>query len=418
MTAIHERDTDSIRHDPRRLQAVRDLGLLDTPAEETFDRLTRLAAKLVSAPATFISLVDERRDFYKSCYGFPEPLVSTRELEGATFCHYAITSHQPLVLNDVTTIPVLCDILSVHTLGVRAYVGVPLVDDMGEVVGSFCAVDTKPRDWTVTEVEVLSELAESALREVRMRAAVRLAERQTHKAQRAVRDREELLAVVAHDLRTPLGVIANGTHVLAHQQLGDAAAAVLNSVRGATGQMAGLINDLLDIATFEAGKLTLQRQAVGVATLLNDAAAMLNPIAERNKVAVRVLAGPVLPAVWVDYERVLRVFSNLVSNAIKHSHVGGVVLLTARDSDADVRFAVTDEGSGMTPEQLARAFDRFWQADHHDQRGRGLGLSIVKAIVEAHGGSVIARSEPGLGSTFEFTLPRVTTNDDAGSGPH
>ncbi len=412
MTAIHERDTDTIRRDPRRVQAVRELALLDTPPEETFDRLTRLAAQLVGASATFISLVDDRRDFYKSSYGFPEPLVSTRQLEGATFCHYAITSRQPLVLDDVSTIPVLCDIPSVHTLRVRAYVGVPLVDDVGEVVGSFCAVDTKPRQWTATDVQVLTELAESALREMRMRAAVREAGRQAHKAQRAVRDREELLAVVAHDLRTPLGVIANGTHVLGQQRLGDPAAEVLNSIRAATGQMAGLINDLLDIATFDAGKLTLQCQAVGATTLLHDAAAMLNPIAERNRVAVRVMASTALPTVWVDYERVLRVFSNLVSNAIKHSNVGGVVLLTARHDGAVVRFAVTDEGSGMTPAQLSRAFDRVWQAEHHSQRGRGLGLSIVKAIVEAHGGGVTARSEPGRGSTFEFTLP-VTPADDA-----
>jgi len=158
--------------DPQRLAAVQRTGLLDTPPEESFDRLTRLAAKLTGAPVSFLSLVDRERDFYKSAHGFGEPLASTREIEGRTFCHYALVGDQPLVLEDVTRLPVFRDVPTVQSLGVRAYAGVPLVTQDGQVLGSFCAIDFKARPWSAQDIEVLSELAQSALREIELRRAV------------------------------------------------------------------------------------------------------------------------------------------------------------------------------------------------------------------------------------------------------
>jgi len=127
--------------DPERLATLQGTSLLDTPPEEAFDRLTRLAAKLIGVPSTFISLVDQSRDFYKSCFGFGEPLASTRQLEGGTFCHHAIVSSAPLVINDTLADPVFREVPTVQSLGVRAYAGIPLVTDDGQAIGSFCAID-------------------------------------------------------------------------------------------------------------------------------------------------------------------------------------------------------------------------------------------------------------------------------------
>ncbi|HEX8394266.1 MAG TPA: GAF domain-containing protein [Longimicrobium sp.] len=158
---------------PARLQALRRTGLLDTDAEEAFDRMTRLAVKLLGVPAAFISLVDEKRDFYKSAHGFGEPLASSRELTGLTFCHYAIESDRPLVVPDTRADPVFRHVPTVETLGVAAYVGIPLADPDGHILGSFCAIDQKPHEWSETEVEVMTELAASARREIALRARVR-----------------------------------------------------------------------------------------------------------------------------------------------------------------------------------------------------------------------------------------------------
>lgn len=165
-------EVNAARLDPARLQAVCDTGLLDTPAEESFDRLTRLAARLLEVPAAFVSLVDAGRDFYKSAIGFGEPLASERQLQGRTFCHYALLSPEPLLLDDVSTLPGFADVPTVQTLGVRAYAGVPLVTPEGLVLGSFCAVDMQPRHWTARDVEVLTELAHATLREITLRQAL------------------------------------------------------------------------------------------------------------------------------------------------------------------------------------------------------------------------------------------------------
>ena len=162
--------------DPTRLAAVHATGLLDTEIEEVFDRLTRLAVRLVRVPAAFVALVDGHRDFYKSACGFGEPLASARELGGPTFCHYAVQSREPLVIPDTAADPVYREVPTVRSLGVAAYVGVPLV--VGDaVVGSFCAIDGQPRAWTADDLEVLRELAASTQREIELRVALREAER-------------------------------------------------------------------------------------------------------------------------------------------------------------------------------------------------------------------------------------------------
>ncbi len=162
--------------DPHRLAALFDTGLLDTPPEEGFDRLTRLAARLTGAPVTFVSLLDAGRDFYKSTYGMSGALSSTRELKGRTFCHHALVSKEALILEDVTQLPVFCDVPTVASLGVRAYAGIPLKTEAGEVLGSFCAIDFKPKQWSEQDIEVLVELAHSAMREIRLRKALHQAE--------------------------------------------------------------------------------------------------------------------------------------------------------------------------------------------------------------------------------------------------
>lgn len=167
--------------DPERLASLRRSGLLDGEAEETFDRMTRLAVRILRVPAAFISLVDEDRDFYMSATGFGEPLATARQMTGRTFCHYAIGSDRPLVINDARADPVYRAVPTVESLGVAAYVGIPLPGPEGYILGSFCAIDHAPRQWTQEEVEVLSELAASARREIELRARARQAEEQAER---------------------------------------------------------------------------------------------------------------------------------------------------------------------------------------------------------------------------------------------
>jgi len=202
---------DAVRSESR-LAAVRATGLLDSPAEPAFDRLTRLAVRLLRVPASFLSLVDEERDFYKAATGFGEPLASARELAGRTFCHYTVagaTPERPLVIPDTRADPAYRRVPTVDSLGVAAYLGVPIVVE-GEAIGSMCAIDLVPRRWTDEEVEILTELAASAQREITLRLALADARRRGEELRRAGQEREELLGAASDGVYTlgPDGRIA------------------------------------------------------------------------------------------------------------------------------------------------------------------------------------------------------------------
>jgi signal transduction histidine kinase len=182
-------------------------------------------------------------------------------------------------------------------------------------------------------------------------------------------------------------------------------AQMLDRMQGAVDLMSLLIEDLLEVATIEAGRMSIRAKGVSAQTLVDDAIQMSEPLAQRHQMRLVAQIEPDLPSVLADYERILRVFSNLIVNAVKFSGASGDVRVTAARGDGTVRFAVIDSGPGISPEDLERIFDRFWQADSADRRGAGLGLAIVKAIVTAHGGTIGVASVFGHGSNFYFDLP-------------
>ena len=158
-------------HDQERLAAVNAIGLLDSPPTQGFDRITRLGAAVLNVPATFISLVDDHRDFYLSHCGVGEPLASERQLTGQTFCHFTIQGERPLIIPDTRADPVYAKVPTVESMGVAAYLGVPLVLLSGEVVGAFCAIDFAPHAWTESQVLAATDLASLVVSEIELRQA-------------------------------------------------------------------------------------------------------------------------------------------------------------------------------------------------------------------------------------------------------
>lgn len=160
--------------DPRRLAALRRLDLLDTPPEEGLDRLTRLAAKVLHAPIALLSLVDADRQFFKSVAGADGPLVARRQTPlSHSFCKHAVAAGAPLIIGDVHDVPLVRDNLAIPEFGVVAYAGVPLITTAGDALGTLCVIDTQPREWTEEEIEILEDLAATAMSEIELRAAVR-----------------------------------------------------------------------------------------------------------------------------------------------------------------------------------------------------------------------------------------------------
>jgi signal transduction histidine kinase len=160
--------------DPARLAALRATALLDSPREETFDRLTRLASKVLGVPVALVSLVDQDRQFFKSCIGLKEPWLSERGTPlSHSFCQHAVETREPLIIEDAREHPLVRGNLAIADLDVIAYAGFPLVTATGEALGTFCAIDSQPRRWTEDEVDFVREMAASAMTEIELRTTVR-----------------------------------------------------------------------------------------------------------------------------------------------------------------------------------------------------------------------------------------------------
>jgi PAS domain S-box-containing protein len=236
-------------------------------------------------------------------------------------------------------------------------------------------------------------------------------------SRRAIQARDEVLGVVAHDLRTPLGTIV----LAAEGMLGSLdpsqaeAHRRVQAIQRAAAHMDKLVEDLLDQQAIERGRLEISPRSWPARLLVDDVAEEHASRIEAASLSLELALPATLPEIHADRDRVRQVFGNLLANALKFTPPGGRITLGARLRDDDVCFFVRDTGTGMTPDAMRHLFDRYWQARREDRRGVGLGLAIAKGIVEAHGGTIWATSTPGEGTTVQFTLPRA--HEDASASP-
>ncbi len=223
---------------------------------------------------------------------------------------------------------------------------------------------------------------------------------------RARQDREEMLAIVSHDLRNPLNILGFAASLLASPGASDERTEhQLAIIDRALRQMEELIGNLLDAARIDAGRLTVEPRGLDPELLVREAVDRMIPLADQHGVELRVRIEPGLPALVGDRPRLLQVFQNLLSNALSFTPSGRSVHLEASREEAFVAFEVRDEGPGIEADALPHIFDRYWHSRHQGRAATGLGLTIARGIVLAHGGSIHVRSDPGHGAAFRFTVP-------------
>jgi signal transduction histidine kinase len=225
--------------------------------------------------------------------------------------------------------------------------------------------------------------------------------------------RDDILAVVAHDLRNPIGAVFLEAQILRQVLRREGNERALKSARTierSAERMNRLVGDLLDYGSIETGQLRLSIKSESVADILDDVIDANIAVATEQNVQLKRSTPESLPFIECDHERVLQAFDNLIGNALKATSAAGTTItIGAEVLDDGVRFSVSDEGVGIEPAELEHIFERYRRAANERMpgRGRGLGLAIVKGIVEAHGGKVGVTSTVGKGSTFYFQLPRA-----------
>jgi signal transduction histidine kinase len=294
-----------------------------------------------------------------------------------------------------------------ESLGLRSVILAPLVARdrlMAVLTIASCRPD---RRYGPADLRLAEELAR--------RASLALDNAHLYEvAQEAIRARDHVLGVVAHDLRNPLGNVLMQASLLRRPGAEPNARSLkaAESIERAATRMNRLIKDLLDVTRMEAGHLAIERARVVTREVVSESVEAQKALAASAALALSLDVRQELPEVWADRDRLLQVFENLIGNAVKFTEPGGRISVGAASRGREVLFWVNDTGSGMSAEDLPHLFDRFWQAGKAERRGSGLGLPIAKAIVEAHGGRIWVESAPGKGSTFLFTIPTAARAED------
>jgi signal transduction histidine kinase len=318
----------------------------------------------------------------------------------------------PVVVEDTETDPAWQAYRDVFRAErIRALAFVPLVHHR-KLIGKLMLYRDEPRPFSASELQLTSTVAIHVAQAIeRKRGEQELArayrvERDAHlEAEEATRAREEILSVVSHDLRNPLSAIIMGASMLlASESAEKRARMVAERIHRQAERMTRLIEDLVDFAGIQAGRIAIARAKHAPEEIIAAARDLFGPIAEERGLELEALTPPGLPAIECDSERAVQVISNLVANALKVTPRGGRIAIGVEPQDRQIVFYVKDTGPGIDPDDLPNLFERFWRGKKSNYRGAGLGLSIARGIVDAHGGRIWAESTLGSGSTFYFSL--------------
>jgi len=487
----------------------------------SFDHYCRLVRRFLDVPVALVSLVGVDRQVFPGQQGLPEPWATTRATPlSHSFCRLVVEHREPLVVTDARHDPRVADNPAIEDLGVAAYAGWPLTDADGRVVGSLCAIDHEPREWTAADLAGLEDLATACSAEIRHAAAqvvagvdlarsmvdaaevglalydgegrlllanaraeelaesggfaldtppyagprvvradrhepVPEAEQMVPRALRgalrhpevqwfgppgdqvavtagghaltlpdgrratvvvahdvtdlahALEMRERFSLIVAHELRTPLTSLLGFAELLDDEVADDpVATGLVARLRGSASTLQARIDDLLD----ESGRRSrLRLQPTDLHRLVARAAESVAPAAAARGTTLTVSGAPAWST--VDAVRVERAVENLLSNAIKYGRRDGTVEVTVREAAGDrVEVVVTDDGPGLAPAEVERAFELYWRADGavaDGTPGSGVGLPLVREIATEHGGTVAMTSPPDGGTSLTLSLPRL-----------
>jgi signal transduction histidine kinase len=409
MTARAPRPAD----EAQRLAALRAHEMLDTPAEPAFDALVQLASDICGVPLALMTLIDDRRQWFKARVG-TDVQETDREI---AFCAHTICQSGLFTVEDARQDPRFRDNpLVTGPLSARFYAGAPLITADGHKLGTLCVIDRVPRRLSELQSRALATLGAQVTAQIELRSLLRLARRQEalmrtqrDELRRVQQEKEELSALVVHDLKNPLdAVLTNARFVASTTDLDEAREAAQDIVSSAEAMVRMVLN-LLDISAGDGdGMVPLHRQ-MRVGEMIGEvcrAEQRLCAASGRALVVVNELGDAEIEA---DAVLLRRVIENLLDNSRKYG--AGPIQVGARADGADaIRVFVADEGPGVAPDERHRIFDARARSDCHVDRAartsHGLGLAFCRMAVAAHGGELWVEDNVPRGSVFCMRLPR------------
>lgn len=393
-------------NESERLGKLIELGILDTLEEQAYDDLTALAAEICQTPISLVSLIDDDRQWFKSHHGL-DARETPRDL---AFCAHAILNDEVFVVEDSALDERFHDNpLATEAPHVKFYAGAPLIMEDNLRLGTLCVISHEARTLSMAQKEALKALARQVVTQFELRLKVKSLQSLDHA-------KDEFISMVSHELRTPLTAIYGALSLLQNvaaenldeQQLKLVDVSYRNSER-----LLCLVNDILDLAKLESGKLDMTCEPVHMQSLLTKSLELNEQYCRKCKVNIQLHCPDNQPPVFVagDEQRLLQVMSNLISNAAKFTFENDTIEVHLSTANGFAQVDIIDHGAGIPLDQQNLIFTKFKQLGNQVDKkmpGTGLGLNISKMIVELQGGKIGFASTPNLKTTFYFKLPIST----------
>lgn len=400
-----------------RLEALLRYDILDTGFEQAYDELTKLAAYICDTPIALISLIDDKRQWFKSKVGL-DANETPRDL---AFCAHAVLQPDNIfVVNDALKDQRFFDNpLVKEQPAIRFYAGAPLVTPDGYALGTLCAIDRIPRELNEKQLAALETLSKQVISQLELHRAVLHLKQQAQELHALNASKDKFFAIISHDLKVPFHSILGLSELLETRLSAPELAPfkeLATSIHNSAKNTYKLLENLLQWSLLETGKTNLEPVKMALNALIFDSINVLYAAAKNKSLQLHSnLDGMENITVFADAHMMHSVLRNLISNAIKFSPPGRDIEVSADILSVGgcVKITVSDNGVGMSEQHLRELFQTEYYTNTNGtqgEQGTGLGLLLCKQFIERNGGTIQAESEKGKGSVFSFTIPLAETS--------
>ncbi|WP_448211730.1 ATP-binding protein [Colwellia sp. MEBiC06753] len=389
----------------QRLNALYGYDILDSVKEQDFDELTQLASEICETPIALISLIDPKRQWFKSCVGL-DVQETSREL---AFCAHAIHEREifeiPNALEDERFFD---NPLVTGDPNIRFYAGAQLVTPEGYAIGTLCAIGDHPKTLNSYQKAALKTLAKAVITQLELRKKLK-------ETQQASDYKTEFLSNISHEIRTPLNAISGFSQILVDKAKNLAippqATEYLSEIEFSAQRLLHIVNSVLELGKIEAGKMDVTYNWFASRHFFNHLKGMLSVKANEKSLNLQFLINPNVPEyLYFDEGKFGQILINIINNAVKFTPPNKTITVSITAENKQLLITVIDQGIGIAKSEQAKLFDKYQQvAKHEYAEGSGLGLSITKSLVELMAGAIALESELDQGTKVSITLPLTET---------
>lgn len=399
------------KNETARLSALKGLEILDTPEEEMFDEITKLASMICNVPISLVSLIDETRQWFKSHHG-----LDTRETpRSLAFCSHAILGDELFVVPNAKLDPRFKNNPLVNEApNVIFYAGIPLALDDHIKLGTLCVIDNKPRELNENQIQMLRLLGKQTIRLLQMRKATERLEIEKLSAERATATKRDFIAAISHDIRNPLNSLLGMSEMIRETDLDPTILGYVDHIKNAGEVILHLVNDTIEISRLEENASVSNLEWFELYQCLHILDSFFKTETKRKQLEFKLqnYTNQNL-LIHSDKRKIEKILWNLTANAVKFTNNGeitcSVSLETKTNENGLLLIEVKDTGPGISPEVKDKLFQKYNQfvPEGCGISGSGLGLSIVKLSLEELEGTVEVESKLGEGSAFKVSIPIV-----------